>query len=770
MTQTKTSKRALLTSALSLLLCCTMLIGTTWAWFTDSVTSAGNKIQSGTLQVDLLVKGGNTDYTKYTSVKTDHKPIFNYDLWEPGYTLVTNAKVVNNGTLALKYTLKFVSEDDIASQKLAEVIDVFYASSEVSGIDSRTALNDKIADKTLKPLGTLKDVFTQGEAVVMNDHLEPNGEGKNYEDFATIVLKMKEEAGNEYQNQTISAFDIQLLATQWTYENDTFDNQYDVNATYPIITASSVTDATADLVLRSGNITVTIPANTANADDKFELVINNGSTETDAQGNTTVSYDIELLKNGVKVTSGDVEYPVTIDIGTGFSISSVKHNGTEIASYTYNAEEGIVGFVTKGFSPFSVTYKELPKIAKIGDKEYFSLDMAAKDAKSGDTIELTEDITVDNYVQDCSAYIGGAAMIDELGKGVTFDGKGHTIDMGDTAALAFAALYGTVKDVTFTNMKKPLAGDVMFGCKYDNVTTEGEFAVGANTGAFGIYLWQTSGVPAEIVFENCTNKVNLNGTGTSSDYNGAFLGYIVSGCTIKFENCVNEGNIVCGYAGMFIGNPRSYSGTPTVIINNCQNNGLIHSTYAGESEYRKHNVLYGVTSDYSVNTTIDNVSYTMTQIKNHEADDAIGGTGTYKVGNSNETLAILENQDGTFTVTPSNNTKVAYYKVNVGLYVSLNAGGSGRYYATEQIASANIGSATQVKNLKFVDKAWVEANSTAAESTAAFDANQKIYTLDGVDYYYIMNDTAYNTHGNAKEAALVGVSAFDSNGNLLASA
>ena len=290
MTQTKTSKRALLTSALSLLLCCTMLIGTTWAWFTDSVTSAGNKIQSGTLQVDLLVKGGNTDYTKYTSVKTDHKPIFNYDLWEPGYTLVTNAKVVNNGTLALKYTLKFVSADDIASQKLAEVIDVYYSPSEVT-----VASRDDIA--SLNYLGTLKDVFTQGEAVVMNDHLEPNGEGKNYEDFATIVLKMKEEAGNEYQNQTISTFDIQLLATQWTYENDTFDNQYDVNATYPIITASSVTDATADLVLRSGNITVTIPANTANADDKFELVINNGSTETDAQGNTTVSYDIELLKH-----------------------------------------------------------------------------------------------------------------------------------------------------------------------------------------------------------------------------------------------------------------------------------------------------------------------------------------------------------------------------------------------------------------------------------------------------------------------------------------
>ena len=766
MTQTKTSKRALLTSALSLLLCCTMLIGTTWAWFTDSVTSAGNKIQSGTLQVDLLVKGGNTDYTKYTSVKTDHKPIFNYDLWEPGYTLVTNAKVVNNGTLALKYTLKFVSADDIASQKLAEVIDVYYSPSEVT-----VASRDDIA--SLNYLGTLKDVFTQGEAVVMNDNLEPKGK-ENCEDFATIVLKMKEEAGNEYQNQTISAFDIQLLATQWTYENDTFDNQYDVNATYPIITASSVTDATADLVLRSGNITVTIPANTANADDKFELVINNGSTETDAQGNTTVSYDIELLKNGVKVTSGDVEYPVTIDIGTGFSISSVKHNGTEIASYTYNAEEGIVGFVTKGFSPFSVTYKELPKIAKIGDKEYFSLDMAAKDAKSGDTIELTEDITVDTYVQNCSAtYLGGSAMIDILDKGVTFDGKGHTITMGgNEEAFAFGKLYGTVKDVTFVDVKAALAGNLMLGCKFDGVTVEGEFDIDGNCAVFGIYTVADSKAPvgSEIVFKDCVNKTDITGTGTSSDYNAIFVGYTVYSSKMRFVNCVNEGSIVCGYAGMFVSNPNTYGRSVEIIVENCRNDGLIHSTYAGEDIYHKHNILYGVTSEYSPSTTVDGVSYTFAQVKNHEADDAIGGTGTYKVGNPNETLAISENQDGTFTVTPSNNTKLAYYKVNVGLYVSLNAGGSGRYYVTEQIAPASIGNATQVKNLKFVDKAWVEANSTAVESTAAFDANQKIYTLDGVDYYYVMNDTAYNTHGDAKEATLISVSAFDSNGNLLTSA
>ena len=232
MTQTKTSKRALLTSALSLLLCCTMLIGTTWAWFTDSVTSAGNKIQSGTLKVDLLVKGGNTGVgldDDYESVKTGtlaNQPIFDYELWEPGYTLVTYAKVVNEGSLALKYTLKFVSESDIAAEKLAEVIDVYYVADEVA-IADRTALAD------VQTVGTLKEVFEQGADVVMNDNLLPNGEDK-----ATIVLKMKEEAGNEYQNQTIPAFDIQLLATQWTYENDSFDNKYDENAEYPTVPLS----------------------------------------------------------------------------------------------------------------------------------------------------------------------------------------------------------------------------------------------------------------------------------------------------------------------------------------------------------------------------------------------------------------------------------------------------------------------------------------------------------------------------------------------------
>ena len=57
----KTTKRALLISVVALILCFAMLMGTTYAWFTDSVTSVGNKIEAGTLDVQLWMYNG-TEY------------------------------------------------------------------------------------------------------------------------------------------------------------------------------------------------------------------------------------------------------------------------------------------------------------------------------------------------------------------------------------------------------------------------------------------------------------------------------------------------------------------------------------------------------------------------------------------------------------------------------------------------------------------------------------------------------------------------------------
>ena len=59
MNNPKTTKRALLSSVIAMLICVTMLIGTTFAWFTDTASTGVNKIVSGNLNVDII--GADSD-------------------------------------------------------------------------------------------------------------------------------------------------------------------------------------------------------------------------------------------------------------------------------------------------------------------------------------------------------------------------------------------------------------------------------------------------------------------------------------------------------------------------------------------------------------------------------------------------------------------------------------------------------------------------------------------------------------------------------------
>ena len=241
MNNKKSTKRALLTSVLSLVLCMAMLIGTTFAWFTDSVTSAHNKIQSGTLKIDLLVKD---EAGVYQSIKESKEAIFNSSLWEPGYTEYVNVKVANTGSLALKYMLKVVPKTSVSI--LADVIDVYFINGDV------TPTRESLA--SLTPVGTLRDVvestdpdgYLHGE-LFANDNVEGSGEDEAY---ATIALKMRETAGNEYQDLTFGEFDINLVATQLMHEPDSFGTDYDKDATYEErveVTADNFADALASI-------------------------------------------------------------------------------------------------------------------------------------------------------------------------------------------------------------------------------------------------------------------------------------------------------------------------------------------------------------------------------------------------------------------------------------------------------------------------------------------------------------------------------------------
>ena len=207
-----TTRRALFMSFVSMFLCFTMLLGTTFAWFTDSVTSAGNIIQSGTLDVEMEWKDATATGAQQAYKDASEGAIFNYDKWEPGYVEAKNIKISNVGTLALQYNLRIAANGEVS--KLADVIDVYYAEGEY------TLATREMTDLT--KIGTLSDVL-DGMPANMTGDLEA---GKN--DIVTIALKMQEDAGNDYQGLSIGTnFSVILMATQDNVEKDAFDENYD---------------------------------------------------------------------------------------------------------------------------------------------------------------------------------------------------------------------------------------------------------------------------------------------------------------------------------------------------------------------------------------------------------------------------------------------------------------------------------------------------------------------------------------------------------------
>ena len=79
MKKNHTMKRSLTVSVISLILCVSMLLGTTFAWFTDSVTSAGNIIQSGTLDIEMFWADGKEDPATVAWNDASEGAIFDYD-------------------------------------------------------------------------------------------------------------------------------------------------------------------------------------------------------------------------------------------------------------------------------------------------------------------------------------------------------------------------------------------------------------------------------------------------------------------------------------------------------------------------------------------------------------------------------------------------------------------------------------------------------------------------------------------------------------------
>ena len=226
MTSSNSTKRALITSALAILMCAAMLIGTTFAWFTDTASTAVNKIQAGNLDIELEY---SKDFTEWKKVNDTTKLFEESALWEPGRTEVVYLRVKNAGNLALKYTLGIYNLYENRGKNVAG--DFYYLSNfvKLGAAEADAAYADRAAAisavqdsaKTLKSIG---DTGVVGADLAVNN-----------EKVYAMVLYMPTEVGNEANPKNKSwaakvSFGIRVSATQAVSEYDSYGNTYDEKA------------------------------------------------------------------------------------------------------------------------------------------------------------------------------------------------------------------------------------------------------------------------------------------------------------------------------------------------------------------------------------------------------------------------------------------------------------------------------------------------------------------------------------------------------------
>ncbi len=259
MTKSKHTKRALLASSLSVLLCLAMLVGLTFAWFTDTASTSVNGVQAGTLDVQLLnAADENLEGQTLNFVKAEgNEPL----LWEPGCTYSLPAVYVkNNGNLALKY--KLMISGIVGDAKLLEAIDW-----------TIKVGSDEIDLATFE--GKLAADAKNSNALVLSGH-------------------MSKTAGNEYQGLSIDGIAITVTATQDTVEHDSTTNQYDKDAEYAVYEVTD-NDSLNAAIAQGGIITLPVLNNQVTLGNNQAI---GGDTVIDMSGSS------QPIKDSIKVEDG----------------------------------------------------------------------------------------------------------------------------------------------------------------------------------------------------------------------------------------------------------------------------------------------------------------------------------------------------------------------------------------------------------------------------------------------------------------------------------
>ena len=591
MNNKRATKRALLTSVMALVMCVVMLVGTTFAWFTDTASTGVNKIQAGNLKVDI-VKSDNNGSIKGESMSFVNKDGSADILWEPGVTFRTPGfKIKNDGNLALKY--KLALNGVTGSSKLLEVI-------KFSVVTAGTTDNSFEAVDIDRFEGHLAAGETSSTVLYIQGHMDKN-------------------AGNEYQGLELTGLGITVYATQDNVENDSFGPDYDKNATYyPVLDAAGMKDA----LVNGGNIKVD-----ANVDPSEALVATkettidmNGKTienTTDIWNESAAEWslvsarenaDLTITGNGTFAAKENDCYAVDVQDGATVTIENGTFIGNIHAVYVLEGTAYIKG----GFYSVQQKYPEAGK-----ENEFVLNCYDANRANGTAKIIVTGGTFVNFNPANCQAegpntnfVPAGYSVITETkangDKWYTVV-KGTGVTAGTQEGLNNAISSNTVATVKLTedgtyNLTDGIAKskDVTFIGTKDTVidvcqNLDGESGVNAGMnyqdGATLVFkgvtiLGQVSGnyggiVRAATTFEDCTIKGKLTLYGDTTFINCTFENqndysiWTWGAKNVTFEGCtfMTGGKAINLYGG------ADHPGAPTTVltVNNCifndSNNG-----------------------------------------------------------------------------------------------------------------------------------------------------------------------------------------------------
>ena len=449
MKKSKATKRTLLLSVLAMLLCMVMLVGTTFAWFTDSASTAVNKIQAGTLDIALEMKDADDNWVTAEGKTLSFKKAAGHEgeeiLWEPGCTYdLQSFKIKNAGNLALKYKIQ------------------------ITGIQGDAELNNVIDWTYTLADGNAFPITEEGK-------LAANAETG----LITISGKMQKSAGNEYQGKYIDNIAITVVATQDTVEYDSYNNTYDADAQYPYPVSTDAELAEAITTVGSGSVialtsgTFSLPETGIN---KGVTIAGNGADNTTVQVPATPS---GANKTGLVVDKENV------------TISNVTISGnTEITSDEYY---GVIDIREGGTTLDNVSISRSYSNA--------SCVVIKRGVDSGETVTLKNSTLKGGFKTiDIVDGANGTVIIDNCDiTGIyTFNvnsasSQDLTVKVTDSKLHGWTS-YGRIKEAVFENTEfskgssnydylRPYADTTLTDCTFDS-----GFLMGAGTTGFTITL------------------------------------------------------------------------------------------------------------------------------------------------------------------------------------------------------------------------------------------------------------------------------------------